>query len=97
VFVEVKMIANQGAGSRPMLADQVKARIEAAFQKTGEIVTRLNVKVSDGHVVLDGNVYSVAARRAAEKAAHDTPGVELVDNHLRVLYRMKIILRKKIV
>jgi osmotically-inducible protein OsmY len=64
----------------------VRARIEAAFERSAEIeARRLTVNVSDGSVTLTGNVHSAAERDEATRAASAAPGVRLVVDHMVIV------------
>lgn len=63
----------------------VKRAIEEALERQVEReAKRIVVKVSDGNVVLSGNVRSWAERQAVAGAAGSIPGVQKVDVRLRV-------------
>ena len=64
----------------------VRAKIEAAFERSAEIdARRVNVTAQDGKVILSGNVRSWAERQEAERAAWAAPGVTQVDDRLTVV------------
>lgn len=67
-------------------ATDVRDKIEAAFRRSAEIdARRVNVTVTDGKVILSGNVHSWAERQEAERAAWAAPGVILVDDRLSIV------------
>jgi osmotically-inducible protein OsmY len=82
----VRGITNDiSVGPRVQPSD-VKARIEAAFERSAEIeARRLTVNVSDGSVTLTGNVHSAAERDEARRAASAAPGVRLVVDHMVIV------------
>lgn len=66
--------------------DDVRSKIEQAFQRSAEIdARRVNVTVLDGRVTLSGNVHSLAEREEARRAAWAAPGVTQVDDRLSVV------------
>jgi osmotically-inducible protein OsmY len=70
---------------RVSLAD-VEAKIEAALKRSAEVdARRIHVGVSDGKIVLSGNVRSWAEREEARRAAWSAPGVKEVDDLLHVV------------
>jgi osmotically-inducible protein OsmY len=70
---------------RVSVAD-VESKIEAALKRSAEIdARRINVGVSDGKVVLSGNVRSWAEREEARRAAWAAPGVRDVDDRIAVM------------
>ena len=63
----------------------IKRKIEEAFKRNAEIdANRIQVKSSDGEVVLEGTVRSWAERQEAERIAWAAPGVKKVEDHIRV-------------
>src|SRR6267142_1911849 len=57
----------------------------AAFKRNAEIdANRIQVKSSDGEVVLEGTVRSWAERQEAERVAWAAPGVKKVEDHIRI-------------
>jgi osmotically-inducible protein OsmY len=70
---------------RVSVAD-VESKIEAALKRSAEIdARRINVGVTDGKVVLSGNVRSWAEREEARRAAWAAPGVRDVDDRISVV------------
>lgn len=64
----------------------VQAKIEAALKRSAEIdARRINVNVTDGEVVLSGNVHSWAEREEARHAAWAAPGVKDVQDRLAIV------------
>jgi osmotically-inducible protein OsmY len=64
----------------------VESKIEAALKRSAEVdARRINVGVSDGKVVLTGNVRSWAEREEARRAAWAAPGVKDVDDRIAVV------------
>jgi osmotically-inducible protein OsmY len=64
----------------------VKTKIEAALKRSAEIdARRINVDVTDGKVVLSGNVHSWFERSEARHAAWAAPGVREVEDHIAVI------------
>jgi osmotically-inducible protein OsmY len=63
----------------------IKRKIEEAFKRNAEIdANRIQVKSSDGEVVLEGTVRSWAERQEAERVAWAAPGVKKVEDHIRI-------------
>jgi len=63
----------------------IKRKIEEAFKRNAEIdANRIQVKSSDGEVVLEGTVRSWAERQEAERVAWAAPGVKKVEDRIRV-------------
>jgi osmotically-inducible protein OsmY len=64
----------------------VEAKIQAAFQRSAELdARRIGVGVSDGKVILTGNVGSWTEREVARRAAWSAPGVREVDDRLAIV------------
>jgi osmotically-inducible protein OsmY len=64
----------------------VKAKIEAALKRSAEVdARRITVAVSDGKVVLTGNVHSGFEREQARHAAWSAPGVREVEDKMAVV------------
>jgi len=62
----------------------VKKQIENALKRNAEVeASAIRVKVTGNKVTLEGNVKAWYERRIAERAAWSTPGVTMVDDHLR--------------
>ena len=64
----------------------VKSKIEAALKRSAEVdARRINVAVTDGKVILSGNVHSWFERNEAHHAAWAAPGVKDVDDRITVV------------
>lgn len=64
----------------------VKSKIEAALKRSAEVdARRINVAVTDGKVILSGNVHSWFERHEARHAAWAAPGVKEVDDRIAVV------------
>jgi osmotically-inducible protein OsmY len=64
---------------------EVKQKIEEALKRSAEMdARRVDVKVRDGEVILEGTVRSWAEREEAERAAWAAPGVRRVEDHIAV-------------
>jgi osmotically-inducible protein OsmY len=82
----VRGITNDISVGPSVQPSDVKARIEAAFERSAEIeARRLTVNVSDGSVTLTGNVHSAVERDEARRAASAAPGVRLVVDHMVIV------------
>lgn len=78
--IQVKPIAG--------VTEAAKTGIEAAIRRSAILdPTRIQVEVSDGAVVLLGEVGSFAERAEAERLAWAAPGVARVQNHIEVAPR----------
>ena len=63
----------------------VRQRIESALRRDAELeAKRIQVKVDDRKVTLDGKVRTWAERDAAKRAAWAAPGVTIVVDHLAI-------------
>ena len=81
----VKMVVNKitVTPTRPVIGDVRKA-IEQALERRAEREARqISVDVHDGTVTLTGPVHSWAERKSVLAAARFTPGVRVVEDHLR--------------
>lgn len=81
----VKGVANLIAlRATPTPAD-IKQRIRAGLKRHAELdAEQITVVTSGSRVTLQGTVRSVVERRDAERAAWNAPGVQRVDNDIRV-------------
>jgi osmotically-inducible protein OsmY len=67
------------------MAEEIKQRVEEAFQRSAEVdAAHVKVEASGGEVILRGTVRSWAEREEAERAAWAVPGVASVDNQIVV-------------
>lgn len=67
------------------MAEEIKQRIEEAFQRSAEVdAAHVKVEASGGEVILRGTVRFWAEREEAERAAWAVPGVASVDNQIVV-------------
>ena len=63
----------------------VKSKIEAAFERLGQLdANQITIESRDGKVILRGSVNSWDEREQAEQAAWAAPGVTMVENHVLV-------------
>lgn len=71
---------------RPQVApDDIKRKIEAAFQRSASVDAKhVSVEADGGQVTLKGHVHSWIEREAAEDAASAAPGVIKVKNEISV-------------
>ena len=85
VLMGVKGVANLIAlRATPTPAD-IKQRIRAGIKRHAELdAEQIAVETSGSRVTLRGTVRSVVERRDAERAAWNAPGVQRVDNDIRV-------------
>ena len=78
-------VANLITVAQSKSVSDVRSCIEDALRRSAEIeASRINVKVVDNHVVLEGVVRTWVERSMAEYAAWSVPGVTKVDSHLSV-------------
>jgi osmotically-inducible protein OsmY len=72
--------------SLPRVSPQtVRSAIESALERHAErAASHVQIAVTDGKVILSGEVPSWAERNAVEGAVRGTPGVWRVDNRLRI-------------
>jgi osmotically-inducible protein OsmY len=81
----VKGVANSIALEREVNISDLQTRIEAALRHAAEADAHgIQIEARDGVVVLSGLVHSNSEREAAERAARSAPGVDRVDDRLRV-------------
>ncbi len=82
----VRGVKNQVTVKARLVAKDVAAKIEGAFQRSAVIdARRITVETHDGSVTLRGKVHSWAERDEAERAVWSAPGVREVENRLAVL------------
>jgi osmotically-inducible protein OsmY len=82
----VRGVTNQITIAPRIIAEDVQAKIQAAFRRSAEIdARRVKVAVQDKKVTLTGNVRSWAERQAAEQAAWAAPGVADVEDRLAIV------------
>jgi osmotically-inducible protein OsmY len=81
----VKMVVNKITVTQPKAAiGDVRKAIEQALERRAEREARqIAVDVRDGTVTLTGPVHSWAERKSVLAAARFTPGVRVVEDHLR--------------
>jgi osmotically-inducible protein OsmY len=81
----IRGVTNRLMVKRGVSAPDVKERIESALKRHAEVDARqIRVDVADAHVVLRGQVRSLAERADAEQAAWSAPGVTKVEDELVV-------------
>jgi osmotically-inducible protein OsmY len=81
----VKGVSNLLLVSPTPAPSNIKQRIKETFKRQAELdADHITVETAEHKVVLKGNVESLAEKRAAERAAWNSPGVTRVDNQLRV-------------
>lgn len=82
----VKGVSNTIALESRVKPTDVRDKIEAAFKRSAEVdARRINVGVTEGKVVLSGNVRSWAEREEARRAAWAAPGVRDVEDRIAVV------------
>jgi osmotically-inducible protein OsmY len=82
----VKGVVNLIAIRPKVRADEVRAKLTAAFERNADVeAQRITVDVSDGKVVLGGKVSSWSEREAAERAAWSVAGVTTVDDRIAIV------------
>ncbi len=81
-LIGLALLAAAGAAKRDEIAAELIEGTERGL--TAEAVRTVDVSHDLHHLVLEGEVPSESASRAAEDTAHDVRGVRMVDNRLRV-------------
>jgi osmotically-inducible protein OsmY len=86
-FVDgVRSIENQITVKPVISASDIKLHIvEQLHAEVQEEAHGIEVQVHDGHVTISGTVHSMAGRRCIEESVRSAPGVQTVDNQLRVI------------
>ncbi|KAA9006714.1 BON domain-containing protein [Histidinibacterium aquaticum] len=81
----VKSVANLIEIAPSISPSDVRQRIEGALRRDAELeAKRIQIKVDDRKVTLDGKVRTWAEREAAERAAWAAPGVSMVVDHISI-------------
>jgi osmotically-inducible protein OsmY len=84
-IVGVRSVINNVSIGPPATQTEVEQQIFDVFvQKASETARAITVETDDGHVLLRGNVGSLADKMLAEQAVSDLPGVRKVVNHIRM-------------
>jgi osmotically-inducible protein OsmY len=82
----VRGVTNTVAIKPHVSVGDVKVKIENALKRSAEVdARRINVTVSDGTVMLSGNVHAWFERDEARRAAWSAPGVRAVDDRIAVV------------
>jgi osmotically-inducible protein OsmY len=81
----VKFVVNKIVVMAPKpVPGEVRKAIEQALERRAEReARRIQVDVRDGRVTLTGSVHSWAERKSVVSAVRFTPGVQVVEDHLR--------------
>ena len=83
--VGVRNVINNVLIGPPAAQAEVEQQIFDVFvQKASETARAITVETDDGHVLLRGNLGSLADKMLAEQAVADMPGVRKVVNHIRM-------------
>jgi osmotically-inducible protein OsmY len=81
----VRHVMNNVSIGPPASQAEVEQQIFDVFvQKASETAQAITVETDDGHILLRGNVPSLADKMLAEQAVSDLPGVRKVVNHIRM-------------
>jgi osmotically-inducible protein OsmY len=81
----IKRLTNRIEVKAQVEAESIKTKIEAALRRNAAIDAQaIHVKVENRVVMLTGQVHSWAEREIVEAAAWSAPGVEAVDDELKI-------------
>jgi osmotically-inducible protein OsmY len=81
----IKRLTNRIEVKAQVEAESIKSQIEAALRRNAAIDAQaIHVKVENRVVMLTGQVHSWAEREIVEAAAWSAPGVEAVDDELKI-------------
>ena len=81
----VRGVTNAIALVPNLIPSEIKAKIEQAFERNGQLdADRISVESLGGRIILSGTVSSWLERHEAENAAWRAPGVIEVDNKIEV-------------
>ncbi len=81
----VRNVFNNVVIGPPASQDEVEKRIFEVFVNAASANAQaIDVEIAEGHVLLKGNVPTLALKTLAERAAYDVPGVRKVVNHLHM-------------
>lgn len=81
----VREVSNHIALKPRVLSRDVKSQIQKALHRAAQVDAQsISVEVSDGKVILRGEVHTFADRAEAERAAWAAPGVSAVQNEIRI-------------
>jgi osmotically-inducible protein OsmY len=84
-IVGVRNVVNNVSVGPPASHDEVEQQIFEVFvNQAGDYARAIAVEIDDGHVLLKGNVPTLAHKTLAERAAYAVPGVRKVTNHLHM-------------
>ena len=69
------------------VAEEVKSKIDEALWHDGRLdAQNISVAAIDGRIILEGKVHDRQELEEAEQAARSVPGVQRVENHIRVVH-----------
>jgi osmotically-inducible protein OsmY len=81
----VKGVVNGITLSQAIVPQDIKDRIQAAFERSASLEARgISVTVKGHSVTLEGTVHSLKEKEAAERTVFNAPGVYEVNNKLQV-------------